>query len=93
MWRRHTKKVKKTWSLFSFSKWSKGDLGTDSGKRRLPRDLDQVLEEMTQQMLAAHALRQESSERWSPLGTGTEPNIISSFDKVTRPVDQGNNVT
>lgn len=55
--------------------------------------MDQVLEEMTQQMLAAHALRQESSERWSPLGTGTEPNIISSFDKVTRPVDQGNNVT
>lgn len=29
----------------------------------------------------------------SPLGTSIEPNIIFSFDKVTRLVDQGNNIS
>lgn len=70
MWR---SEVKKTWSLSSFSKWSKGGFGRDSGRRRLPRDLDKVLGEMTQPMFGEH-------QAPSPLGTSTEPNRISSFD-------------
>jgi hypothetical protein len=82
--------VKKMWSLSSFLNGKRGDLGIDSGKRRLPGDLEKVLEEMTQRMFGKHALRQESSHYWSLPGTRAEPTVTASFDKVTKLVDQAN---
>jgi len=78
MWR---SEVRKTWSLPSFFKLEKGRLGRDSGKRRLPGDLEKVLEAMTQWMFGDHALRQASIHHCSLLGTSAEPTITASWIK------------